>query len=45
MGNEDSIKIWKDKWILTPTSYTVQSLIKILGRDAWVKELIDEDTK
>lgn len=45
VGNGDSNKIWNDKWIMSPTSYAVQSLVKILGRDARVKELIDEDTK
>jgi hypothetical protein len=32
MENGDSIKIWEDKWVLSPTSYVVQSLVRILGR-------------
>lgn len=38
-----SIKIWGDKWLLTPTSYAVQSPVRVLDREARVKKLIDEE--
>jgi hypothetical protein len=41
----ESIKIWGDKWIMTPTSYTIQSPIRILDSDARVRQLIDEDSR
>lgn len=45
VGNVESVKIWGDKWILCPTSYAIQSPVKILGLEARVKELIDEYTR
>lgn len=44
VGNENSIKIGRDKWLWSPISYAVQSLKRILDRDDEVKELIDEDS-
>jgi hypothetical protein len=43
--NRRSIKIWKDKWLPTPTTHTVQSPIGRLGKDAIVYELIDVDMR
>ncbi|XP_042942917.1 uncharacterized mitochondrial protein AtMg00310-like [Carya illinoinensis] len=45
LGNDQSIKIWQDKWLPTPSSYRVQSGINILGVEARVAKLIDRDTK
>ena len=42
--NGASIRIWKDKWILSPSTYAIQSPIKLLDADAKVKELIDGST-
>ncbi|XP_059449513.1 uncharacterized protein LOC132180640 [Corylus avellana] len=42
VGNGQSIKIWGDKWLPTPTSHVVQSPIHRLTPDACVSELIDE---
>lgn len=45
MGNGESIRIWRDKWITTPTSYEIQSPIRILDSEAKVSKLIDTDSK
>lgn len=42
IGDDASVKIWKDKWLPTPTTYSVQSPIRILDEDARVLELIDK---
>jgi hypothetical protein len=44
VGNGESIKIWHDKWIPTPTSYMIQSPVNVLPTDACVSALIDEAT-
>lgn len=44
VGNGHNIKIWKDKWILAPTTYSVQSLVNTLHPKATVSELILEDS-
>jgi hypothetical protein len=33
VGDGSNIKIWKDKWLLNPSIYTVQSPMRILDRD------------
>jgi hypothetical protein len=45
VGNGKSIKIWRDKWIPRPTSYTIQSPGVLLLLEARVEELIDEQTR
>lgn len=40
VGKGDQIKIWQDKWLPMPTLYKVQSLLKILDKEAIVSELI-----
>jgi hypothetical protein len=45
IGNSDLVKIWGDKWLLTPTTYKVQSPLKILTEDAVVRTLVDEETR
>lgn len=53
VSNGQNIKIWYDKWLPIPSSYMVQSSIKILHREdtvdklleasgRWQSELIDE---
>jgi hypothetical protein len=45
IGNGRDIKIWGDQWLPTPVSFMVQSPRLMLGEDARVAELIDQDTK
>lgn len=35
---------WEDKWLPSPTTYTIQSPITMLAEDATVRERIDPDT-
>lgn len=41
ISNRAKARIWGDKWLLTPTTYMVQSPLKILATEAKVQELID----
>lgn len=43
-GDGSNIKSWGGKWILNPSFFKAQSPVRILDREARVKELIDEDT-
>lgn len=45
VGNDKNIKIWDDKWLLTPSSFAVQSPPKILNAATMVNELMDADGK
>lgn len=45
IGNGESAHIWGDKWLPTPSTYSVQSPPKILDRGALVRDLIDNDTR
>jgi ribonuclease HI len=45
VGNGKTIRIWKDRWLNTPTTYRVQSPPKILADNATVSLLIDANTK
>ncbi|XP_042972903.1 uncharacterized protein LOC122304700 [Carya illinoinensis] len=38
------IKIWQDKWLLSLSTFNVQSPVRILNAEAKVAELIDPDT-
>ena len=40
-----SIKIWEDRWIPSPSTYSIQSPVTILEHDAKVCSLIDDDTR
>jgi hypothetical protein len=40
-----SIRIWHDRWLPSPTTYAVQSPVTILGEDARVSSLIDDDSQ
>ena len=39
------IKIWRDKWIPSPSTYKVITLEITLEQIQWVNDLIDEDSK
>ena len=41
VGNGRSTRIWKDKWLPSPSTYRVVSPISILPQDARVESLID----
>ena len=45
VGNGKSIRIWKDKWVPIPSTFQIQTPIKILDPDATVDELIEEESK
>ncbi|XP_042954744.1 uncharacterized protein LOC122291171 [Carya illinoinensis] len=42
IGNGNSVRLWHDRWIPRPTSYTVQSLRKVLDDNSKVSCLIDQ---
>jgi hypothetical protein len=41
VGDENSIKIWGDRWIPAPTSYSIQSPVRLLDSEAKVSALVD----
>lgn len=43
VGNGHSIMIWKDKWLLSPSTYEVVSPISNMPGDSRVAALIDEE--
>lgn len=43
VGNGRNIKIWGDKWLLSPTTYAIQSPVHILDSEARVCDIIDPD--
>ena len=45
VGNGDSIKIWMDKWIPTPSTYKVVSPLVGLPLEARVSELVDPNSR
>ncbi|XP_042969098.1 uncharacterized protein LOC122301783 [Carya illinoinensis] len=44
IGNGNSVRVWSNRWLPTPTSFKVQSPLRILGSGATVSSLIDQDT-
>uniref|UniRef100_A0A2N9H5H6 CCHC-type domain-containing protein n=1 Tax=Fagus sylvatica TaxID=28930 RepID=A0A2N9H5H6_FAGSY len=44
VGNGETIKIWRDKWLPCPTTYSVISPRQALKENATVDSLIDRDT-
>ena len=44
VGNGENIRIWKDKWIWSPSTYKVQSPPSVLDPDATVSSLINRAT-
>ena len=45
VGTGEKIKIWKDRWLPSPSTYKVVSLSHILDENATVDSQICEDTK
>ena len=44
VGNGETIKIWRDKWLPCPTTYSVISPRQVLEENATVDKLINRDT-
>lgn len=44
IGNGKRVRIWKDKWLPTPSTYMVQSPPLILDPNATVSQLVDAET-
>ena len=44
VGDGKSINIWGARWVLSPSSYAIQSPIRILEREAKVSALVDNST-
>ena len=44
VGNGETIKIWRDKWLPCPTTYSVISPQQVLEENATVDRLINRDT-
>lgn len=44
LGNGNSIKIWKHRWLPTPSSFPIQSPVTILDKGAIVQGLIEPST-
>jgi hypothetical protein len=45
VGDGRSIKVWGDRWLPTPTTYTVQTLPRSLDASSMVADLIDPALK
>jgi hypothetical protein len=45
VGDGKSIRVWVDRWLPIPISYSVQSTPKIISANATVDELIDVEMK
>lgn len=45
IGDGEDVRVWGDKWIPIPLTFSIQTLVHILQADANVKDLIDTDTK
>ncbi|KAG6629363.1 hypothetical protein CIPAW_14G079800 [Carya illinoinensis] len=43
VGNGKSIKVWKDKWLPSPSTSQVQTVPNRIGSEATVSILIDEE--
>jgi len=44
VGDGRKIKVWGDKWLPTPSTFSVQSIPKRLNGNSQVADLIDQDT-
>jgi hypothetical protein len=44
VGDGRTVKIWNDRWVALPMTYSIQSPVQILDQEAKVCALIDEDT-
>jgi hypothetical protein len=45
VGNGQTIRIWKDRWLHSPTTFRVQSAPRVLHDDSTVSTLIDANIK
>ena len=45
VGSGFRIRIWRDRWILTKTTFKIQSSVKILTENAIVDSLIQHPTR
>jgi hypothetical protein len=45
IGDGEDVGVWKDRWILCPASFLVQTSINKIFTEARVSELIDKDSK
>lgn len=45
VGNGEKISVCGDRWLPIPSTYHVQSPVKVLHSKAKVKELIERDTR
>jgi hypothetical protein len=45
VGNGEKIRIWKDRWLPTPTTYKVVSPISLLPEEARVSDLLIQDSQ
>lgn len=45
VGNGEKIRIWKDRWLPTPTTYKVVSPISLLPEEARVFDLLIQDSQ
>jgi hypothetical protein len=45
VGSGETVRIWKNRWLPTPTTYMVHSPPNLLDPQATVSRLIDIDTK
>ena len=45
VGNGQQIRMWGDKWVNTPTTFTIQTPPSLLDEHATISELIDSNTK
>jgi hypothetical protein len=45
VGDGSFIKIWKDRWVPVPSTYSTQSPMRLLNSDATVNQFIDVATR
>lgn len=45
VGDGKSIHIWNDRWLPTPTSFSVQSPPRVISADSVVSVLIDSELR
>ena len=44
VGDSRTVKIWNDRWVASPVTYSIQSTVQILDQETKVCALINEDT-
>jgi hypothetical protein len=43
VGNREKVQVWGSKWVPSPTTYAVQTPLKIIALDSTISELIDRE--